>query len=47
MSTDDPQPATPEDDGRIVRRLKRGFIWHDKVLRAEEVVMQRFGAEEA
>lgn len=39
--------ATPEDDGRIVRRLKRGFIWHDKVLRAEEVVMQRFGAEEA
>lgn len=38
---------TPEDDGRIVRRLKRGFIWHDKVLRAEEVVMLRFRAEEA
>ncbi|HEX3818088.1 MAG TPA: nucleotide exchange factor GrpE [Chthoniobacterales bacterium] len=39
--------ATAEDDGRIVRRLKRGFIWHDKVLRAEEVVMQRFRPEEA
>jgi molecular chaperone GrpE (heat shock protein) len=32
----------PEDDGNIVRRLKRGFTWHGKVLRAEEVVVQRF-----
>ena len=32
----------PEQDGTIVRRLKRGFTWHGKVLRAEEVVAQRF-----
>jgi molecular chaperone GrpE (heat shock protein) len=37
------EPAeTAEEDGRIVRRLKRGFIWHDRVLRAEEVVAKRF-----
>lgn len=32
-----------EDDGRIVMRVKRGFIWHDQVLRPEEVVAKRFG----
>ena len=32
-----------EEDGRIVKRLKRGFIWHGKVLRPEEVIAQRFG----
>jgi molecular chaperone GrpE (heat shock protein) len=31
-----------DDDGRIVMRLKRGFMWRDKVLRAEEVVATRF-----
>ncbi|MBA3963090.1 MAG: nucleotide exchange factor GrpE [Chthoniobacterales bacterium] len=31
-----------EEDGRIVTRLKRGFIWRDKVLRPEEVVVRRF-----
>lgn len=31
-----------EDDGRIVMRLKRGFMWRDKVLRPEEVVATRF-----
>ncbi|MGI9088717.1 MAG: nucleotide exchange factor GrpE [Chthoniobacterales bacterium] len=31
-----------EDDGRIVMRVKRGFIWHDQVLRPEEVVAKRF-----
>lgn len=31
-----------EDDGRIVMRVKRGFMWRDKVLRPEEVVAQRF-----
>ena len=37
------EPAeTAEEDGRIVKRLKRGFIWHDRVLRAEEVVAKRF-----
>jgi molecular chaperone GrpE (heat shock protein) len=31
-----------EEDGRIVKRLKRGFTWHDRVLRAEEVIAKRF-----
>jgi molecular chaperone GrpE (heat shock protein) len=31
-----------EDDGRIVLRVKRGFIWRDQVLRPEEVVAKRF-----
>lgn len=31
-----------EDDGRIVMRIKRGFIWHEQVLRPEEVVAKRF-----
>ncbi|MEO6870718.1 MAG: nucleotide exchange factor GrpE [Chthoniobacterales bacterium] len=35
-----------EEDGRIVKRLKRGFLWRDKVLRAEEVVVRRFAAPE-
>jgi molecular chaperone GrpE (heat shock protein) len=32
-----------EDDGRIVMRVKRGFMWRDQVLRPEEVVAKRFG----
>jgi len=31
-----------EDDGRIVMRVKRGFVWRDQVLRPEEVVAKRF-----
>lgn len=31
-----------DEDGRIVMRLKRGFMWRDKVLRPEEVVATRF-----
>jgi len=31
-----------EDDGRIVLRVKRGFLWRDQVLRPEEVVAKRF-----
>ena len=30
-----------EEDGQIVQRLKRGFTWHGRVLRAEEVVAKR------
>jgi molecular chaperone GrpE (heat shock protein) len=30
-----------EDDGRIVMRVKRGFLWRDQVLRPEEVVAKR------
>ena len=37
------EPAeSEEEDGLIVRRLKRGFLWHDRVLRPEEVVAKRF-----
>jgi molecular chaperone GrpE (heat shock protein) len=31
-----------EDDGRIVMRVKRGFIWRGNVLRPEEVIAKRF-----
>jgi molecular chaperone GrpE (heat shock protein) len=31
-----------EDDGRIVMRVKRGFLWRDQVLRPEEVIAKRF-----
>jgi molecular chaperone GrpE (heat shock protein) len=31
-----------EEDGQIIMRLKRGFLWRDKVLRPEEVVAKRF-----
>jgi len=32
-----------EDDGRIVMRVKRGFLWRGKVVRPEEVIAKRFG----
>jgi molecular chaperone GrpE (heat shock protein) len=32
-----------EEDGQIVKRLKRGFVWREQVLRPEEVVAKRFG----
>ena len=31
-----------EEDGRIVMRLKRGFMWRDGVLRPEEVIAKRY-----
>jgi len=31
-----------EEDGRIVMRLKRGFLWRDAVLRPEEVIAKRY-----
>jgi molecular chaperone GrpE (heat shock protein) len=31
-----------EEDGRVVLRVKRGFIWRGKVLRPEEVIAKRF-----
>src|SRR5688500_19009557 len=38
------EPADfPEEDGQIVMRVKRGFLWRDQVLRPEEVVAKRFG----
>lgn len=37
------EPAEcPEENGRIVQRLKRGFTWHNRVLRPEEVIARRF-----
>jgi molecular chaperone GrpE (heat shock protein) len=32
-----------EEDGRIVMRVKRGFQWRGKLIRAEEVIAKRFG----
>jgi len=38
------EPAdSPEQDGRIVMRVKRGFVWRGKLLRPEEVIAKRFG----
>jgi len=31
-----------EEDGRIVKRVKQGFMWHGQLLRPEEVIVQRF-----
>jgi molecular chaperone GrpE (heat shock protein) len=37
------EPADfPQEDGQIVLRLRRGFLWRDRVLRPEEVVARRF-----
>lgn len=33
---------TPEDDMIVTRTLRRGFLWKDRVLRAEEVVMRKW-----
>jgi molecular chaperone GrpE (heat shock protein) len=33
---------SPEGDGDVVRVLKRGFQWRDRVLRPEEVVVKRW-----
>jgi len=32
----------PDDDGKIVCVVKRGFYWKDRVLRAEEVVIKKW-----
>jgi len=32
---------SPEEDGRIVKRLKRGFTWRGTLLRPEEVIARR------
>jgi molecular chaperone GrpE (heat shock protein) len=32
-----------EEDGRIVARVKRGFLWRGKIIRPEEVIAKRFG----
>ncbi len=37
------EPAqAAEENGRIIMRVKRGFLWRDKVLRPEEVIATRF-----
>lgn len=36
---------TLDDDTRVVRVVKRGFLWHERVLRPEEVVVKRFRDE--
>lgn len=38
------EPADfPEEDGRIVMRVRRGFLWRGKLIRPEEVIVKRFG----
>jgi molecular chaperone GrpE (heat shock protein) len=38
------EPADfPEEDGAIVMRVKRGFVWRSKLIRPEEVIAKRFG----
>lgn len=32
----------PEDDGAIIRSVKRGFSWKGRVLRAEEVIIKKW-----
>ncbi len=32
-----------EDDGRIVMRVRRGFLWRGKLIRPEEVIAKRLG----
>ena len=32
----------PDEDSSVVRTVKRGFFWKDRVLRAEEVVMKKW-----
>ena len=37
------EPADfPEEDGCIVMRVKRGFVWRGKLVRPEEVIAKRF-----
>jgi len=43
------EPAMlPDHDGRIVRSLKQGFLWRERVIRPEEVVVCKWpGARES
>jgi len=36
------QAETQEEDLQIVRTLKRGFLWKDRIVRAEEVVIKKW-----
>jgi molecular chaperone GrpE (heat shock protein) len=31
-----------EEEGQIIMRVRRGFLWRGKVLRPEEVIAKRF-----
>jgi molecular chaperone GrpE (heat shock protein) len=35
------ETATPEEDGRVAKRLRRGFMWRNRVFRPEEVVLKK------
>jgi len=38
------EPAeSPEEDGIIIMRLKRGFLWRGTLIRPEEVIAKRYG----
>ncbi len=37
------EPADyPEEEGRIIMRVRRGFVWRGKLIRPEEVIAKRF-----
>jgi molecular chaperone GrpE (heat shock protein) len=38
------EPANfAEEDGSIVMRVRRGFLWRGKLIRPEEVIARKFG----
>jgi molecular chaperone GrpE (heat shock protein) len=36
------QAAEPGEDNDVIRAVKRGFLWKDRVVRAEEVIVKRW-----
>jgi molecular chaperone GrpE (heat shock protein) len=36
------QASEPDDDNTVVRAVKRGFLWKERVVRAEEVIVKRW-----
>lgn len=36
------QASQPDDDNTVVRAVKRGFLWKERVVRAEEVIVKRW-----
>jgi len=32
-----------QEDGQVMARVRRGFIWRDKLIRPEEVIVKKFG----
>jgi molecular chaperone GrpE len=39
--------ANPDEDNVVVRTLKRGFLWQERILRPEEVVIKKWRSNES